>query len=87
MTIAIAALSKFLSPLWSANSNPSIGSERYTSPTRMPLARVRAPLRVTRLAESRMPKHLAGRMVISGRIDEVCKELERLEAMGEEHTL
>jgi hypothetical protein len=66
MTIAIAALSRLLSPLW------------------MPIAH--AAWRVTRLAEAHLPRHLAGRMVISGTFDDVCRELERLEAMGHEHT-
>ena len=85
MTLAIATLSRLLSPLWSAHSTPSNGTHRFASSSPMPLAKAHVPLRVTRLAESRMPRHLAGRMVISGRIDEVCQELERLEAMGEEH--
>jgi hypothetical protein len=33
-----------------------------------------------------LPRHLAGRMVISGRFDEVCRELERLESMGRDST-
>ena len=37
------------------------------------------PLRVLRVAEEqRQPRHAAGRMVISGRMADVCAELDRL---------
>ena len=37
------------------------------------------PLRVLRMAEEqRPPRHAAGRMVISGRMADVCAELDRL---------
>jgi hypothetical protein len=40
------------------------------------------PLRVVRIAEDqRPPKHTAGRMVISGRMADVCAELDRLIAL------
>ena len=40
------------------------------------------PLRVVRVAEEqRPPKHTAGRMVISGRMADVCAELDRLIAL------
>ena len=86
MTIAIAALSRLLSPLWMpmahAAPTPHPESPRFPVHDRRPAT----PLRVTRLAEAHLPRHLAGRMVISGTFDDVCRELERLEAMGHEHT-
>ncbi len=85
MSIAIASLSRLLAPLWP----PSVVAEQAPAPQspRFPVhARKPAPpLRVTRLAEERLPRHLAGRMVISGTFDEVCRELARLEALGQEH--
>jgi hypothetical protein len=83
MSIAIASLSRLLSPLWMASA---------PLPTQAPLQPrfavnqrpAQAPLRVTRLAEDRLPRHLAGRMVISGRLEDVCRELERLESMGQD---
>jgi hypothetical protein len=85
MSIAIATLSRLLSPLWLSpvTSLP----QRQADLPRKPMA-VRRPtaLRVTRLAEDRLPRHLAGRMVISGRFEDVCRELARLEALGEDRT-
>jgi hypothetical protein len=88
MSLAIATLSRFLSPLWmpagvSAAAEPD---QRPRFPVRQVPAQIPAPtpLRVSRVVENRMPRHLAGRMVISGRIDEVCRELARLEALGQE---
>ncbi|MFT4268770.1 MAG: hypothetical protein QM586_16370 [Xenophilus sp.] len=39
------------------------------------------PLKVTRLIEQGQSRPLAGGVVISGRMDEVCAELERLAAL------
>jgi|GEM_PF-3717983 hypothetical protein len=36
------------------------------------------PLRVARVAEISSPRHSAGRMVISGRMADVCAELDRM---------
>ena len=45
------------------------------------------PLRVVRVAEEqRPPKHTAGRMVISGRMADVCAELDRLIALENQRT-
>lgn len=38
------------------------------------------PLRVVRVVEATAPRAVAGRMVISGRLADVCAELERLAA-------
>ena len=48
----------------------------------MPSMACQRPLRVVRVAEDqRPPKHTAGRMVISGRMADVCAELDRLIAL------
>jgi len=39
------------------------------------------PLRVVRVLEPSAPRSTAGRMVISGRLADVCAELDRLAAM------
>lgn len=39
------------------------------------------PLRVVRVLEPAAPRSTAGRMVISGRLADVCAELERLAAL------
>lgn len=48
---------------------------RWGGPTRMSGQR---PLRVVRLAEQRRAQAAAGRMAISGRMADVCAELDRL---------
>jgi len=50
--------------------------EQRTAP-----ARQATPLRVVRLLEPSAPRANAGRMVISGRLADVCAELERLAAL------
>jgi hypothetical protein len=39
------------------------------------------PLRVVRVLEPSVPRQVAGRMVISGRLADVCAELDRLAAL------
>jgi hypothetical protein len=39
------------------------------------------PLRVVRVLEPSAPRQVAGRMVISGRLADVCAELDRLAAL------
>lgn len=86
MTIAIAALSRLLSPLWLAPM-PTLSKRQTEAPAQtVAVRRPAAALRVTRLAEDQLPRHLAGRMVISGRFEDVCRELARLEALGQDHT-
>jgi hypothetical protein len=38
------------------------------------------PLRIVRVLETGQPRAAVGRMVISGRMDDVCAELDRLAA-------
>jgi hypothetical protein len=83
MSLALATLSRLLSPLWVPGAPPQHPS--HPRPAGLPAsARTAHPLRVTRLAEAQLPRHLAGRMVISGSFDAVCRELERLEALGQD---
>lgn len=83
MTLAIAALSRLLAPWWGSPVAPARAGAALTPrfPVRL-MPRPGATLRVTRLKEDHLPRHLTGRMVISGRFDDVCRELERLEALG-----
>ncbi|MEY2621898.1 MAG: hypothetical protein RIT26_1718 [Pseudomonadota bacterium] len=87
MSLAIATLSRWFSPLWvgTAPAHRPLAPEapRFPVHTTPPSP---ASLRVTRLQEERLPRHLAGRMVISGRLDDVCRELARLEALGQDLT-
>ena len=51
-----------------------------------PLSQTFLPLRVVHVAEDqRQPRHTAGRMVISGRMADVCAELDRLIALENRH--
>jgi hypothetical protein len=45
-----------------------------------PAPRAAKPLRVVRVVEASAPRAIAGRMVISGRMADVCAELDRLAA-------
>ena len=50
------------------------------TPAALPPARALRPLRVVRVFEGSQPRAAAGRMVISGRLADVCAELDRLAA-------
>ena len=50
-------------------------------PERALPAHERKPLRVVRVLEPSAPRSTAGRMVISGRLADVCAELDRLAAL------
>ena len=52
----------------------------HTPVQRMAALRPAKPLRVVRVLEPSAPRTVAGRMVISGRLADVCAELERLAA-------
>ena len=43
------------------------------------------PLRVARVMEAQQSRHNAGRMVISGRMADVCAELDRLAELENRH--
>lgn len=48
-----------------------------------PAAAQARPLRVLRMVDADAPKPMGGRMVISGRLADVCAELDRLAALEE----
>jgi hypothetical protein len=54
-----------------------LGNTRAAGAIPPPAARV-MPLRVLRIVDSSMPRSSAGRLVISGRMADVCAELDRL---------
>jgi hypothetical protein len=51
----------------------------------LPARRTLRPLRVVRVVEAQHAPAAAGRMVISGRMADVCAELDRLAALAPEH--
>jgi len=73
MSLALFSAYRLLNPLQQVARNflPSQNHANVTVPRHI-------PLRVARIMESQQPRHSAGRMVISGRMADVCAELERL---------
>ena len=69
-------------PLVSGVINRSVSPSalRPATPVIQPCLQVRRPLRVVRVVESGQPRAHVGRMVISGRMADVCAELDRLAA-------
>lgn len=55
-------------------------TQRPAVPIIQPCMQIRRPLRVLRVLESGQPRAHVGRMVISGRMADVCAELDRLAA-------
>lgn len=53
----------------------------YPAAAEQPDAAPAKPLRVVRVLEANAPRSRAGRMVISGRMADVCAELDRLAAL------
>ena len=85
MSLAIWSILKMMSPFYSLNPAPQTqGLQAANQPVRRPphltLAanRVVKPLRVARVPDDMSSPDRAGRMVMSGRMDEVCAELDRL---------
>jgi hypothetical protein len=85
MSLAIWSILKMMSPFYSLNPAPQTqGLQTAAQPLRRPphltLAanRVAKPLRVARVQDDMNPPDRAGRMVMSGRMDDVCAELDRL---------
>jgi hypothetical protein len=85
MSLAIWSIVKMMSPFYSLDPVPP-SQEQPTAartvrrPAHLTLAanRVTKPLRVARVPDDMSPPDRAGRMVMSGRMDEVCAELDRL---------
>ena len=74
---------------WSSSAAPSAPVPRKTaprngetqvSPATSPMAKKVMPLRVLRVVEKGQPRSCTGRLVISGRMADVCAELDRLVA-------
>jgi hypothetical protein len=91
MAIATLALPNVFAPLqsllawWSAlRHRAQQAAAQPTAPrARAPHTLPHQPLRVLRVVEPRSTRTAAGRMVISGRMADVCAELERLAAQEE----
>jgi hypothetical protein len=94
MAIATLTLHEWLAPLqalldWLAPQPPARPRGDPRQPQRNPVVTMRTPprrrsapppLRVVRVFEPSQPRAAAGRMVISGRLADVCAELDRLAA-------
>ena len=95
MGIALLSFADLFMPLQSlasrwlpARPRPSSSALRYvavrpacaTRPAAKP-ERPARPLRVVRMVDAQQPAMLGGRMVISGRLSDVCAELDRLAAL------
>jgi len=89
MNIAIPAaarawfpLRKLMRSVWSHgfSTSPSRTSHPAALPDCTGTTPTRRPLRVVRVAEAGLPRSRVGRMVISGRMVDVCAELDRLAA-------
>ena len=85
MSLAIWSIVQMMSPFYSLSPVPQTpGKQIAAQPVRRPphltLAanRVAKPLRVARVQDDMSPPDRAGRMVMSGRMDDVCAELDRL---------
>ena len=97
----LGALVSFFAPWHGAqvsqgNATKSVANYHGNTPAyrnfdeKMPIQTVagascRRPVRVLRVADGNAPRHSAGRMVISGRMADVCAELDRLAAQHEAH--
>jgi len=58
---------------------------RWSGPTRLTPTPAQRPLRVVRVVDGRSSGTGAGRMVISGRLADVCAELDRLAELETRH--
>jgi hypothetical protein len=73
----------YLRPIW-ATRRPAcaaLGQKTITPPHRFQAASAKPALRVLRVSENGQRTQGAGRMVISGRMADVCAELDRLAAL------
>ena len=89
MSLAIWSIVKMMSPFSSLKpaaqhlgaqpaSHFPMGPSRRPKHLSLAATRVSKPLRVARVQDDMNPPDRAGRMVMSGRMDEVCAELDRL---------
>jgi hypothetical protein len=66
---------------WFSPRPQAVASPPVRAPAQVAQPRAAAPLRVVRVVEPSAPRTVAGRMVISGRLADVCAELDRLAAL------
>ncbi|NBX53589.1 MAG: hypothetical protein EBQ82_10800 [Betaproteobacteria bacterium] len=85
MNLAIWGVIQMMSPFYQLTTpSPSPVSRQTAKPFRsapkliVAAAKPPKPLRMARVRDSQTGPDQAGRMVISGRMDEVCAELDRL---------
>ena len=81
MSLALIGAYRLLNPLQNVVRGflPAQALQSQTTPVR-PL-----PLRVAREVDTHQHRHSAGRMVISGRMADVCAELDRLAELEKRH--
>ena len=80
--ITLASNDALFSPRFDVPANatvPAAASAAAVAPASKAVAPCSASLRVVREADSAIPSDCAGRMVISGRMADVCAELDRME--------
>ena len=85
MSLAIWGVIQMMSPFYKlttkaipADSHQSARPLRTTPKFTLAAAKPRKPLRMARVKDAQAGPDQAGRMVISGRMDEGCAELDRL---------
>jgi hypothetical protein len=74
---SLQALVAWFAPRRAPVSSDAAGEAAQSRRTALPPK----PLRVVRVVEPSAPRTVAGRMVISGRMADVCAELDRLAAL------
>ena len=87
MNIALFSAYRLLNPLNSAVRSfmPAQAMQSASSVASAASFATPIPLRVARLMEAQQNRQSAGRMVISGRMADVCAELERLAEFENKH--
>jgi hypothetical protein len=82
MSLALFGAYRLLNPLQNTLRGflPSQALQSTTTTAKPAL-----PLRVARVMEAQQSRHNAGRMVISGRMADVCAELDRLAELENRH--
>jgi hypothetical protein len=81
MNIALFSAYRWLNPLNSAVRSMMPTPSLHTAP----VFATPIPLRVARVMEAQLNRQSAGRMVISGRMADVCAELDRLAELENRH--
>ena len=80
MSLALFGAYRLLNPLQTVVRGFMPSQALQSTPTCRPL-----PLRVSRVMEAQQSRQTAGRMVISGRMADVCAELDRLAELENRH--